>query len=309
MKIYRKPSIKKSISARTTGKWTRAVKRKIIPGYGKKGMGYIKNPRRAFLNKGYYQITRGVFSSSKSRHYRKENKLGIIIILLIIWAISHLFKGEENSELEEINVVNESEEINVINESEESESSHNNAAYSMKRHVGEDSKLRDAPECFGIDNFLYNYEEIAVYGLGEDEVNDLKEHYSDETTFSRITNYPLSQGYYMTGTNSSLCGYEVRIQFFYGGESEQIDEQIQNQIIYDCIHAIDANVPDERIDYEINTIRQTESTTAYFNERFEFTGSLTSLGTISFTITYNPIHNSIHETNWGYSDYEIPNYR
>ena len=43
-------------------------------------MGYIKNPRRAFLNKGYYQITRGVFSSSKSRHYRKENKLGIIII-------------------------------------------------------------------------------------------------------------------------------------------------------------------------------------------------------------------------------------
>ena len=61
--------------------------------------------------------------------------------------------------------------------------------------------------------------------------------------------------------------------------------------------------------YEINTIRQTESTTAYFNERFEFTGSLTSLGTISFTITYNPIHNSIHEMNWGYSDYEIPNYR
>ena len=38
MKIgMRKPSIKKSISARTTGKAKRAVKKAVIPGYGKKG--------------------------------------------------------------------------------------------------------------------------------------------------------------------------------------------------------------------------------------------------------------------------------
>ena len=31
--------------------------------------------------------------------------------------------------------------------------------YSMKRYVGTESTLRDAPECFGLDNFLYNYNE------------------------------------------------------------------------------------------------------------------------------------------------------
>lgn len=34
-----KPSIKRSIKARTTGKVKRAVKKAVIPGYGKKGMG------------------------------------------------------------------------------------------------------------------------------------------------------------------------------------------------------------------------------------------------------------------------------
>ena len=33
----RKPSLKKSISARTTGRAKRAVKRALIPGYGKRG--------------------------------------------------------------------------------------------------------------------------------------------------------------------------------------------------------------------------------------------------------------------------------
>lgn len=37
----RKPSWKKSLSARTKGRATRAVKRALIPGYGKKGMGWL----------------------------------------------------------------------------------------------------------------------------------------------------------------------------------------------------------------------------------------------------------------------------
>lgn len=32
----RKPSFKKSLKARTTGKWKRQIKKAIIPGYGKK---------------------------------------------------------------------------------------------------------------------------------------------------------------------------------------------------------------------------------------------------------------------------------
>lgn len=49
----RKPSIKKSISARTTGKIKRSIKKAIIPGYGKKGTGWIKNAKKAAYNKIY----------------------------------------------------------------------------------------------------------------------------------------------------------------------------------------------------------------------------------------------------------------
>lgn len=53
----RKPSVKKSFKARTTGKAKRAVKKAVIPGYGKKGMGWIKNPKRAAYNKVYNKTT------------------------------------------------------------------------------------------------------------------------------------------------------------------------------------------------------------------------------------------------------------
>ncbi|MFD2253053.1 hypothetical protein ACFSJM_01665 [Lactococcus formosensis subsp. bovis] len=53
----RKPSIKKSFRARTTGKAKRKIKKALIPGYGKKGMGYIKNPKKAVYNKVYRKTT------------------------------------------------------------------------------------------------------------------------------------------------------------------------------------------------------------------------------------------------------------
>ena len=56
----RKPSIKKSFKARTTGKAKRAVKKAVIPGYGKKGMGWVKDPKRAAYNKVYNKTTFGV---------------------------------------------------------------------------------------------------------------------------------------------------------------------------------------------------------------------------------------------------------
>ncbi|WP_195935514.1 hypothetical protein [Lactococcus lactis] len=49
----RKPSITKSLKARTTTKYKRKVKKALIPGYGKKGMGWIKNPKKAAYNKVY----------------------------------------------------------------------------------------------------------------------------------------------------------------------------------------------------------------------------------------------------------------
>ncbi len=56
----RKPSIKKSIKARTTGKVKRSIKKATIPGYGKKGTGWIKDPKKAAYNKAYNKTTFGV---------------------------------------------------------------------------------------------------------------------------------------------------------------------------------------------------------------------------------------------------------
>ena len=61
MKVgLRTPSIKKSISARTTGKVKRSIKKSVNPLYGKKGMGYINDPKKAVYNKVYNKTTIGV---------------------------------------------------------------------------------------------------------------------------------------------------------------------------------------------------------------------------------------------------------
>lgn len=64
--VIRKPSLKKSISARTTGRAKRAVKKAVIPGYGKKGTGWIKNPKKAAYNKVYNKTSISIFDIFKS---------------------------------------------------------------------------------------------------------------------------------------------------------------------------------------------------------------------------------------------------
>lgn len=56
----RKPSLKRSISARTTGKAKRAVKKAVVPGYGRKGSGWLKDPKKAAYNKVYRKTTFGL---------------------------------------------------------------------------------------------------------------------------------------------------------------------------------------------------------------------------------------------------------
>ncbi len=62
----RKPSLKKSLKARTTGKLKRSLKRALIPGYGKKGMGWVKNPKKAAYNKVYNKTSVSLFSAGTS---------------------------------------------------------------------------------------------------------------------------------------------------------------------------------------------------------------------------------------------------
>lgn len=61
----RTPSLKKSFKARTTGKAKRAVKKALIPGYGKKGMGWIRNPRKAAYNKVYNKTSFSIWDLFK----------------------------------------------------------------------------------------------------------------------------------------------------------------------------------------------------------------------------------------------------
>lgn len=61
----RTPSFKKSFRARTTGRAKRAVKKALIPGYGKKGMGWIKNPKKAAYNKVYNKTSFSIWDIFK----------------------------------------------------------------------------------------------------------------------------------------------------------------------------------------------------------------------------------------------------
>ncbi len=49
----RRPNLKARVRARTTGKLKRKVKGAVNPFYGKKGTGWVRNPKRAAYNKVY----------------------------------------------------------------------------------------------------------------------------------------------------------------------------------------------------------------------------------------------------------------
>lgn len=54
---FRTPSLKKTLKARTTGAIKRKAKGAVNPLYGKKGMGFIKDPERSVKNKIYKKTT------------------------------------------------------------------------------------------------------------------------------------------------------------------------------------------------------------------------------------------------------------
>ncbi len=69
----RKPSIKKSIKARTSGKLKRKAKKAINPFYGKKGVGFVKNPIKSIKNSIYHKTTFGVSDLVKKTSSKKSN--------------------------------------------------------------------------------------------------------------------------------------------------------------------------------------------------------------------------------------------
>lgn len=72
MKIgIRKPSLKKSIKARTTGRIERSIKSSVNPLYGKKGFGLITNPKKAIYNKIYNKTSVSILKPITSIFLKK----------------------------------------------------------------------------------------------------------------------------------------------------------------------------------------------------------------------------------------------
>lgn len=72
----RKPNIKKSLKARTTGKLKRSLKKSVNPFYGKEGTDLVTNPKKSIYNKVYKKTSFSIFDLFKWKRgvylWRKE---------------------------------------------------------------------------------------------------------------------------------------------------------------------------------------------------------------------------------------------
>ena len=104
----RKPSISKSIKARTTGTIKRNINRSINPLYGQKGMGYINNPKKAVYNKIYNKTTFGLndivdynsvdynskVNLKSDNNYNKKNKWISIALCMFTFCGHKFYEGK-----------------------------------------------------------------------------------------------------------------------------------------------------------------------------------------------------------------------
>lgn len=91
----RKPNIKKSLKAKTTGKIKRNMKKTVNPLYGKKGIGYIKNPNKAIYNKVYNKTSISafkVFKKSNSFIYNILIAFPLFFIFIALEIIYYCYK-------------------------------------------------------------------------------------------------------------------------------------------------------------------------------------------------------------------------
>ena len=86
----RTPSLKRSISARTTSRAKRAIKKAIIPGYGQRGMGLL-HPKRALYNKVYRKTTFSIFDLAKrTKNTTNSGCCLTIMFFIVLTVISYL---------------------------------------------------------------------------------------------------------------------------------------------------------------------------------------------------------------------------
>ena len=94
--IIRKPSVKKSFSAKTTSKVTRTVKKVSNPIYGRKGVGYISNPQKALYNKVYRKTSAGIQNISHTKNNNSSKKHAIYSEHQTVTVSSHIMVTNSN---------------------------------------------------------------------------------------------------------------------------------------------------------------------------------------------------------------------
>lgn len=83
---FRTPNVKKRVSARTTGRLKRSAK-SVIPGYGTKGMGMVKDPSKAINNKIYHATTTGIDDIPTTTTSDSDDGCGCLGCMTLIYAI------------------------------------------------------------------------------------------------------------------------------------------------------------------------------------------------------------------------------
>ncbi len=174
MKIgIRKPSIKKSIKARTTGKIKRSIKKATVPAYGKKGTGLIKDPKKAVYNKVYNKTTVSVVPkidfgskySTKSKQSISNNA-------------SYSFDEESNvyeaMAERELQIYNDS--IEIIKKTTDPDVFFNRfhlMIEKMNRIIEIDSESSETLY------FHFNGENVPVYEIAQERIKYLKDNQED----------------------------------------------------------------------------------------------------------------------------------
>ena len=142
----RKPNIKKSIKARTTGRIKKGIKKATNPLYGKKGMGYVKKPEKAIKNKIYHKTTFGIMDVLK-------------------WLVPKNKKNNSNKTTCEKNVKITLEDVDKMNDIKKTELYHNIAVQYQNFYDKYYKNMQKASEYYSLfinNNLEMNYFEKVL---------------------------------------------------------------------------------------------------------------------------------------------------
>lgn len=180
MKIgMRTPSVKKSISAKTTGKFNRSLKKAANPFYGKKGTGLLTNPKKSIYNKVYNKTTVDV----------RGGLYGCLCLIVLVCAVFYfLFPTQKAPESDFLKSIDNNGNITVAENKGESNMF---KMFNVLNELKEDANQYSAEEVHSLSLFCLAQLETPYQKYEDDMVelfDDIKNLYHrDSDKGSKIT--------------------------------------------------------------------------------------------------------------------------